>query len=242
MITNSFKSDFDYLINKIKRGENFTFNRWGDGELMILDGINIDIRNKGNGEFRYEKGDIKSDKSRDYLKRAFTYKSNNYYVGIACRCCVGDEKFNYMKEMSDQNDVMLTWANLFVNSNFKYVHTDMVPALKERTINLICNKNSNLSNLPFKIKNNWFVGTDAWVDDLFLIDKIKDYIDTFNVENEVFLFSAGPLSNILTYELHKYNIHNTYIDVGSIFDGYFKLKLTRGYLTGGSTLNKTCVW
>lgn len=242
MITNSFKSDFDFFVDKIKMGENFTFNRWGDGELMILDGVNIDIRNKGNGEFRYKRGDTKSEMSRQYLKKSFTYKDNNYYVGIACRCCVGDEKFKYMKEMSGQNENMLTWANLFVNSNFKYIHTDMLPALKERTINLICNKNSELSNLPINVKKNWFIGTDAWVNDINLINEIKNYISMYKVENEVFLFSAGPLSNILTYELHKLNSTNTYIDIGSIFDGYFKLMLTREYLTGASTLNKTCIW
>lgn len=242
MLTSGFKSDFDFFINKLNNKENFTLSRWGDGELMILEGKDIDLTKKGNGEFRYINGDDECEIARSILKKSYTYSDDAYYIGIACRCCVGDDKFEYMKNESTQKDDKLTWANIFVNSNFKYVQTDLIPALKNRKVNIVCNINSNLDRFPFNLKNIWKVGTDAWTSDFEIIDAISDYITDNDIKDEVFLFAAGPLANMLTYKLHLVSNKNTYIDIGSILDKELGLMLTRGYQKGAPTLNKTCIW
>jgi hypothetical protein len=239
----TFDGDFTKFLNKIKSGEHFSLSRWGDGELMILEGKHIDIRSKGNGEFRYDPNlsDYVGVKSK--LEISYCNRDDNYYIGIACPCCVGQEKYEYMKRKSKQDEEHLTWANIFVNANYRRTINELIPELNNHVVNLVVNKNSNIKGLPFKPNFVWYVGTDAWNDDYSVVDKIKDYIEMHGVINEIFLFAAGPLANILTYELWEYGSkENTYIDIGSILDPYLQLKLTRGYHLGAPTLNKVCVW
>jgi len=239
----TFDGDFTKFLNMIKSGEHFSLSRWGDGELMILEGKAIDIRSKGNGEFRYDPNIEDYGKFRDKLIDSFEYKDDNYYIGIACPCCVGQEKYQYMKDKSHQDEKHLTWANIFVNANYKRTIDELIPEFKNHSVTIVVNKNSNVHNLPFKPTNVLRVGTDAWRNNYDVLEKIGKLIQKDAVENEIFLFAAGPLANILTYELWKYNSEkNTYIDIGSILDPYLELKLTRGYQLGAQTLQKICTW
>jgi len=239
----TFAGDFDLFLNKIKHNECFSLSRWGDGELMILENNYIDIRSKGNGEFRFDPNLEEYFGVRNKLMLSYIFKSYNYYIGIACSCCVGEEKYQYMKKKSKQDEKQLTWANIFVNSNYKKTVDELIPELSNHAVNLVVNKNSKLDKLSFKPKNVWYVGTDAWEKDYYIVDEIMKYIKNNYISNEIFLFAAGPLANILTYELWFYcSKNNTYIDIGSILDPQLQLKLTRGYHLGAITLNKTCIW
>lgn len=239
----TFTGDFDLFLNKIKIGENFSLSRWGDGELMILEGKPIDIRYKGNGEFRYDPKMEEYVGVREKLMSSYTYQDDNYYIGVACPCCVGQEKYEYMKKKSGQNEKYLTWANIFVNANYKRTRNELIPELDNHRVFLVVNENAKLNNLSFKPELVLYVGSDAWINNYCLVEMIHDIISVNNLKNCIFLFAAGPLANILTYELWKYSSkENTYIDIGSILDPYLELKLTRGYHLGASTLNKVCIW
>jgi hypothetical protein len=239
----TFGGDFDKFLNKIKSGEHFSLSRWGDGELTILEDKFIDIRSKGSGEFRYDPNNTSYVGVRSKLILSYHNTDDNYYIGIACPCCVGQEKYEYMKKKSRQDEEHLTWANLFVNANYSRTINEFVPELSNHSVNLVVNHKSKLDKLPFKPKNVWYVGTDAWNEDYGVVDEIKEIIRHADIKNELFLFAAGPLANILTYELWEYGSkENTYIDIGSILDPHLQLKLTRGYHLGAPTLNKVCVW
>jgi len=240
----TFKGDFDLFVNKIKNNEHFALSRWGDGELMILENKPIDLRHKGDGEFRHDPTSESSLKMRDVLIKSYTHKDKDYYIGVACQCCVGKEKFDYMRKLSDQSERNLTWANIFVNSNYKYFLNDLLPALDGKKVILIANEKgfSNKDNLPFKVDQYYCIGTDAWISNSDLTYKLMMDIGEFNMRDYVFLFAAGPYANILTYELWKYNRNNTYIDIGSTLDKLLGLTVTRLYLQGAETLNKTCIW
>jgi len=239
----TFEGDFYKFLNKIKSGEHFSLSRWGDGELMILNNEFIDIRSKGDGEFRFDPNIDGYDVLRKKMLLSYLNRDDEYYIGIACPCCVGEEKHLQMKLKSGQNEAHLTWANIFVNSNYQKTLNEFIPELRNHKVNIVVNKNSKFSELPFKPYCIWTVGTDAWVEDSKVILKIKDYIESNNIENEIFLFAAGPLANILTYELWRYvSKKNTYIDIGSVLDPYLQLKLTRGYQLGAPTINKICTW
>lgn len=238
----TFKGDFDMFVNKIKNNEHFALSRWGDGELMILENKAIDLRHKGDGEFRHDPTNDISLKMRDILMESYTYQDKDYYVGVACQCCVGKDKFDYMRKLSGQLESNLTWANIFVNSNYKYFLNDFINVLQNKKIILVSHVNSKLDNLPFKIENHFSVGTDAWISDYSTSKLIQMEMDALNRTNYIYLFAAGPFANILTYELWKHNRNNTYIDIGSTLDKFLGLQLTRGYLQGAPTLNKTCIW
>lgn len=238
----TFKGDFDKFLDKIKRGRHFSLSRWGDGELKILEGGYIDLRTKGNGEFRYDPAVPEYQKSRYDMIDAYKYVDEEYYIGVACPCCVGQEKYEYMKRLSGQCEENLTWANIFVNSNYGQFKEKYMPEFTKHIVNLVINKNSKLEALPFASKNTWYVGTDAWLDDYHLIDTMAEYIIRGNVRDEIFIIAAGPFANILTHKLWLVSKENTYIDIGSVLDPYLGLKLTRGYHLGAKTLEKTCIW
>jgi hypothetical protein len=239
----TFDGDFTKFLNKIKSGEHFSLSRWGDGELTILEGKHIDIRSKGNGEFRYDPNLPQYNQAREKLMESYVYKDDNYYIGIACPCCVGQEKYQYMKDKSGQDEEHLTWANIFVNANYRRTINELIPEFKNHEVDIVVNKNSNIDRLPFKPKNVLRVGTDAWYEDFDLGRNMLEQILMRGVKNRIFLIAAGPLANILTYSLWVYGSkENTYIDIGSILDPYLQLKLTRGYHLGAPTLNKICIW
>jgi len=238
----TFKGDFDFFVNLIKTDVSFSLSRWGDGELKILENKPLDLRSKGDGEFRHDPNDPQCLKMREILMKSYKHHDSDYYIGVACRCCVGYEKFNYMKTLSGQPESNLTWANIFVNSNYKHFLTDFISALQGKKVILVANKNSKLDNLPFKIEKFYPVSTDAWITNYELSQQLQMEIGEFNVKNHIYLFAAGPFANILTYELWNYSKENTYIDIGSTLDKILGLIITRMYLQGADTLNKVCVW
>lgn len=239
----TFDGDFTKFLNMIKSGKHFSLSRWGDGELMILEGKAIDIRSKGNGEFRYDPNIEDYIGVRNKLIVSYTHKDDNYFIGVACPCCVGQEKYEYMKNKSRQDEEHLTWANIFVNANYERTINELIPELSNHSVTIVVNKNAKIDNLPFKPTNVLRVGTDAWHDNYDIVQDMIENIVMHGIKNEIFLFAAGPLANILTYALWEYGSkQNTYIDIGSILDPYLKLKLTRGYHLGASTLNKICIW
>jgi hypothetical protein len=240
----TFENDFNFVLESIKNKKNLSISRYGDGELIIIEGTAINLLDKGVGEFEFNPNNSVYELSQKLLSESFVYHDDTYLVGIACKCCVGEERFNYMKIKSTQKESNLTWANIFVNSNYKRFTNELLPELKNRDIILICHEKGDVSNLPFNVKeeNIFKVKTNAWLHDLELINDLKNYISENNIMDHVFLISAGPFANILVHQLHSFNKKNTYLDIGSTLDGYLKLPLTRRYLRGGDTLNKTCIW
>jgi hypothetical protein len=235
-----FGNDFLFFLNKIKNNEHFALSRWGDGELSILENKKLDLRRKGNGEFLFDPNIKEYQEYRNQLMNAYTYHDIDYYVGIACRCCVGNEKHEYMKKLSKQNESNLTWANIFVNSNYNNFLKYYVEEFSNHSIIGVFNTKSKPENLSFKIDRTYKVGTNAWINDYYLVDEIKR--DVINIKNHIFLIAAGPLANILVYELWKINKENIYLDIGSVFDTQLGMKAVRGYHFGASTLKKTCIW
>jgi hypothetical protein len=238
----TFDGDFDFILNNIKNKKNFGLSRFGDGELMIIEGNSISLLNKGIGEFEYVNCDAKYDTSRKLLTESLKFIKDGYYVGIGCKCCIGSDKHYYIKNLSKQPESNLTWANIFVNSNYNRFLNELLPEFKNRCINLICHESSNTENLPFSVNNIYKIKTNAWLNNLDLIDVIKNDIINKKMVDNIFLISAGPFAKILTYKLYEFNDNNTYLDIGSTMDKIYKLPATRKYLNGGETLYKRCIW
>ena len=238
----SFRKDLEKFEEKLRLKENFSFARYGDGEMSIIENKTIDILNKENGEFNFYSDKEEDKKYQKMLIDAFTNKSKNYFIGIACPCCVGNNNFLHMKKRSEQDEENLTWANLFVNSNYSYFISNIVPIFSNYDVYIVCNEKASLERLPFakKIKKDWRVGSNAWKND----HRIENEIKSMNVSNSLFLFAAGPYSKILCHRLWNFNNNNIYLDIGSTLDPllFGNRGFTRGYLRGAPTLKKTCIW
>lgn len=241
MLTDGFRGDIEYFLQKVKNKENFAFTRSGDGELSIMSNKYIDITKKANGEFKFNPEDETDHFYRKELIRSHRFSHESYYVGISCPCCENYQKVNWMRETVGTKN--LTWANLFVNGNYEYFLENFIPEFKDRQMFIVCNKKADTSMLPFEVEKKFPIGTNAYKDDYKLVDEIKLYIENNNIKDAIFILCAGPFGNILAHKLFDRNKENTYIDCGSVFDPIMGLGKTRGYHNPGyPTRKKICIW
>jgi hypothetical protein len=224
--------EFEKILNLLESNTNFAISRFGDGEMMIIEKTPLDI--SGKKEFVYNPK--KNEDFRARLEQSFIQKENNYYVGIPCNCCSNDDMVNKCVSLVKSN---ITFANIFVNYNYKNFDS-ILKVLSKRKVCLVSSERASLKNLPFKVEKH-FKCSDNVMNDLYIVDQIKRYISEENVTSSVFLFCSGPLANILSYELFKFNNNNTYIDLGSTLDKLFYNKPTRRYHRAGhKNLSKLC--
>lgn len=238
-----FRSELAYFNSLIENKQNFSLSRFGDGEMMIVEGRETDLSGKFNGEHQYLPGESTHEKRRQLLIASLSYSDPRYFVGIACPCCVGQSSFERLKASAAQDEQQLTWANLFVNANYSVFRQHTLPLFSNRTVNLICHEKASLQGLPFVVNQNFLVGPNSWIMDYErLLADIIHHIECARARDEVFIFCAGVLSNIVIFELTRRAPHNTYIDAGSVFDVDLGLGKTRKYLRKGRKSRRVCRW
>jgi hypothetical protein len=249
----TFERHFNLLLNKLNGGDHFAYSRFSDGELRIMQNVELKLGydhfkiGDSIGGGRYEPEDHKHfDPNKhsfyhDKLMEAYKFKNDNYFVGLSCRCCVGYSDFKQMCDWYDGNieSDNLTWANLFLNNNYPRFMNEFIPLLKNKEIVYILNENAILNNLPFNVKKDFRVGENCIINDYGLIEDIKQWMIENDINDHVFLFSASSLSNFMIHQLFDFNKNNTYIDIGTTLNPQLKMKARRGYHNGN---HKVCVW
>jgi hypothetical protein len=220
----NYQQEILFFYNKLKNSEKFSISRYGDGEWSaitsspLLCGV---IPQKGITEWTTTGDDKNFNTARKYLTESLQFIDDQYYVAI-CPCYVE------MTQFSKQRVENITYANIFVNKNYSFFVDNYIEFFKTQKIHLVANKEANLKRLPFKVEKFYPVDYNAWVNNLNLIDEIESQDN----EDILFLFSAGPLSNILCYKLWQSNKKNTYIDVGSTLDPWIDTGNPRAYYLG----------
>jgi|ETNvirnome_2_300_1030623.scaffolds.fasta_scaffold00162_17 hypothetical protein len=241
-----FKSDIFRFLGKLRKGDNFAFTRFSDGEILIMQNKELVLRSDyvKTGEtihnFGYSSDDHKHfDPAehgflKDKLVEAYTFKKDNYFVGGICRnCdCASQEYALWMHEKYGELDANYTYANLLVNSNYPIFIGYLYKELKKKKIVLVCSENADLTHTGLEIVKDFRVGKNCIVNDHHLIDEIKSWIKNDNIRDHVFLFAASSLSEVLIYELFKDHDNNTYIDIGTTLHKQLGLSLERDYLRG----------
>jgi len=228
----NFQEEIVKLFNKLKNGEKFSFSKYADGEWSVINGHPLN-----NNEFEY-KDNEEFSLARKMLIDSFLFKDENYFVGISCECCQGIEHFK-MKEFCKQDKERLTYANIFVNSNYRFYKSNFISEYSNHKIHLVANKNSKIENLPFSVEKFYPVENSAYIHNLDLIDEINKE----KYSDKLFLFCAGPFGNILAYKLFENNKNNTYLDIGSTLNPWLQSEgFKRGYYNGEFYANKTCIW
>lgn len=228
MITDSFRGDIEFIFNKLKVKEKFSFSKYADGEFSIL--ANQSITNIDNWTFN----PVLHSHIRNQLIESFTFKDPQYYVGVSCKCCQPPVVVDWMREQSGQD--VLTWANIFVNSNYPYFKDNFIPEFSNHDVVLFARENSRVHDLPFNVEHIP-ITSEAFIDNF---DMVKNF-PVGKYKNKLFLFCAGPLGNMLAAKFWEKNKENTYLDIGSTLNPYLT-ETNRGYLRGGDTKLKTCIW
>jgi hypothetical protein len=251
----TFENHLSLFKDKLIKKEPFSFSRFSDGELMILKNLETRIGDNfyqiGERIFfsaPYHPEDHKhwipneNEDIRQKLMDSFTHKEPNYFVGLSCRCCVGQENFDLQLSWRGEDDEYLTWSNLFVNSNYPKFMNEILPLFSKYKVVYILNENADINNLPFKVEKDFRVGYNCIINDYYKIEEIKKWISDNDIEGYLFLFSASSLSNLMIHELFKFNNKNTYLDIGTTLNKLLKMKGTRDYLENGPSLKQTCIW
>ena len=233
--TKNFKEDLLVLKEALINKDKFSFSKYADGEFHIL--RNSSLRNIDNWYF----DSTKDNRFHTMLNDSFNYKDDGYHIGISCPCCDKSTSDWYLKNKGS-DDSNTTFANLFVNSNYKIFKEELLPTFNRfDRIFLIANKDSNLSTLKTVLNFTDFygIGPEAFKTDLGLIETLTTKRNEDNMKDALFLFCSGPLGNVLAHKLWDSNKNNTYIDIGSTLN-IWTGKNVRDFQSGGYYSNKVC--
>ena len=255
--------DFEAINGLLDRGENIAFSRFSDGEVLVLNRIEVSMAPENNkiGHAVFSANNPKDDVKhyvpsehesfRNLLEESLRFRAENYYKGISCKCCLipmwgktaYESQFKIIGKGDEQN---LTWSNLFINSNYKRYIEETLPLLKNRQVFMIVNKSADLSQLPFEVSKSFRVGENCMINDLKLVFEVNQFIHSNKIEDAVFLCAASSLSNIIIHQAYKQFPQNTYIDIGSSLNPFMPgIESRREYhkiLTDSNFMVEECIW
>ena len=129
-----FKLELDKLIQKIEDKEPMCFVRYGDGEAMIMNNQPISTNTQA---YSVDKWSSNGGQTKMGFKLKEILKTNDpqWLFGIPCECCNLMCK-NYLMNELNVGHEQITYANMFVNSN--YIHfLDQFPQISNRIPNTL---------------------------------------------------------------------------------------------------------
>ena len=239
----SAKSDIQEIYHLVKSRKPFTFIRFSDGEVELLRNRKLVI-DDGSILFKGKKFthnfplyDRKIfDPKADFLIRSLLIESlvhteESYYKGLVVSSNNQREDRDFLLRMNGGLDFFITFADLFVNSNYEYFRKKLIPCFFNIN-NLIIVSNFRSSLIPYfsnakhiPIPDNMFSNFED------ILNESLNKLESAD-EGAIILSSASSLSNILGYLLSKSRPDITFIDVGSAINDYIGLDaVTRAYHT-----------
>lgn len=211
----NYLEDIKVIHQALLNNENISFSKFCDGEWAVLS--NNPINNK---EFWFDPNNEKDQSKRQALLDAFQYKNDRYFVGITCVNVFGLDTHRQMVSLSGQDQDHLTWADIWVNSNYRYYLQNIVPLYNKKPVVLFCNRNAKMDHLPFTPYLHMPVDHNAWEYNWDIIEVAENISKGLN--DTIFLFCCGPFGNILCHKLTESNPNNTYLDIGSTLNPFIR--------------------
>jgi len=92
------------------------------------------------------------------------------------------------------------------------------------------------------VDRHFGVGDNAWLNDLGILEDLRDYLRDLDTSPTFLLFACGPLSNYLITEIWKENKNHFLLDIGSCYDVEIYGRATRGFHRGIGGYRKACQW
>lgn len=238
----NFKDDFFEILRMIAESESLAFSRFADGEANILK--NNTIGNRDGWLYKKDKNLI----FRRDLRRSLLCIDPDFIYGISCSCC-DKENHEYLSNILKTKLEYITFSNLWVNANFRLFNEHFLKTLisSKKDIVICTNQKGKIKNLEKFIPVKDFIPIPG--NCITFWEKKREYMKALldlkgsTYRNTIFLFAAGPLSEILIHELWLVNRNNILLDIGSALDGYLFERKSRLYHYENSEFsNRTCVW
>lgn len=232
-----FKSDFQYFWDLIEKNENFSFVRYADGEVMLMNGIGVGTGTQAYQVDKWHSPNGLTKLGKDLLNTLNHTEDNYYYAISAPTDNVND--YNFLKNNIKQNKEKLTFVNLWINANYNDMKKKLCNINRE--VILICNENAKIENFPFNVIDITSFPNDCvtfW--ELHNEDFKNKIIEKYSSYNDkLFLISCGPASELIIDILYQNNPNNTYIDVGSSIDEFVHGYKTRPYMDPQTSYSKS---
>ena len=201
--------ELDSFIEKIKNHQHFALSRFGDGEIHVIK----------NNKFHCSQWQFDGEKTfRKALTDCLNYQHESVFYGIPCGCIEKTHQFrDYLFNEFSLDYKNLTFATIFNHSMYLKTLTEFIPHFKKYTIILVASEQANpqiLTRNGHLIEQFFPLQKNAWKNHQELVEKMLNYAEKTQPKNKLFLFSAGPLSNVAISQLHQKHPENTYIDIG----------------------------
>jgi hypothetical protein len=229
-----FDEDFIEVSQLIKNKRPFAFSRFSDGEIAVMKGHGI------VGSDNWSTPNYVTKLGKD-LVDAIQVIDDNVYFGISCSCCTPGQ--DYLLSLIKNKMENITMSNIFVNGNYsKFIQ---FAKTIDEPVNLIANHNAKLEYCPFKVSTFLPIPDDCvnyWEEmrDDFLQLLKESYSD---IKGELFLISAGPMSEAIIKYLWEINPNNRYVDVGSSIAEFVHGRPIREFAYAQSQYhNKKCIF
>ena len=231
------------FLNKIENDDSFALSRWGDGEYRLLKGDYL-IRSDGEllrkRTWTFTPSQENQKQAAKKITDCLSYEAEGLYWGITCPECSVCNVSGWTHYNMYENKDNLTFASMFVNTNHELFKERVPELLKNKTVYFVGHREGNINNLPFEVERHFKVGTNAWLNDLDILNEIME-VHLAN-ENAIFLFACGPLSNYLITNLWRKNQNNVLLDIGSSYDLELYGNWTRSFHIKQGGYGKTCEW
>jgi len=240
-----FSNELEKFTEMFRRREHFSFQRFADGESWILQGKKFQLGPRKKHHMYRNSEDWKSFNPRKHKKQiehlysALRFSRPNYFLGLL----VGNSPENHeltawMLDQSGQDSSKVTFANLFVNSNYPYFIRNFLTEFRNWNLVIVCNEKSVIDSEVFpNVIKRFNVGSNCIVNDYGLVAELREYVLANKITNHLFLFACSTLGNFCIRELAEIAPENTYIDCGSTLNPYLGLSSDRAYLSAYNNID-----
>jgi len=242
MMKQDFKGDFFEIMRMIVEADSMAFSRAADGEANVLK--NNTIGNKDGWLYKKDKNLI----FRADLRKSMQCTDPGFIYGISCTCC-DVNNHNYLLDLLKTDRSHMTFSNMWVNANYPLFKEHFFKTLKaaNKDIVICTNRKAKIKNLAayFPVKDFIPIPGNC----VTYWEKNRDYIRALldlhgsTRENTIFLFAAGPLSEILIHELWLVKPRHIMLDIGSSIDPILFNRKSRVYHDDRSEFSqRVCTW
>jgi len=207
------------MITKLRNNENFSFSRFGDGEINCILGA------QGGQNQLYNCDKHQYFKSLGMALYKVLESKPKYIMGLqglAQRLRKGDKYFNDLISGIDWVD-----SDIIHHASLDNGIDDLIDSIKGRSVVLIGNFHMAEIALKYDFDFGHIVVSevDCWLEYNEVKKRLLEYVE----EDDIVLYCASMMSEVLIDDLYNYFGDTiTQIDIGSAFDPYIG-RVTRSY-------------
>ncbi len=237
-----FKADFFETLRLITESDSLALSRFADGEANVLK--NNTIGNKDGWLYKKDKNLV----FRADLRKSLLCTDPGFIYGISCTCC-DEENHRFLLDSIKTDRENLTFSNIWVNANFPLFREHLFKTLisTKKEIVICTNNKAKLKNLESVLPIRDFIPIPGncvtyWEEKRDYIRALLDLKGSM-FKKRIYLFAAGPLSEILIHELWLVNRENIMLDIGSTLDPLLFNRASRVYHRKDNPFSdRVCVW